>query len=149
MSAAMQVRNSLVAADGTVADDDALLIDMLDGETDIFDLVDRLGEQAIADKLLAEKASERAKRIERRSEHARDVISRILAALDLSKLERAVFTASLSYHTKPIITDPAALPEAFVRRAPDLRLIARALKDGPVSGAEQSNPEPRLTLRSI
>lgn len=60
---------------------------------------------------------------------SRDVIRKMLEALELTKLERPVFTALIGYRTKAIITDPSALPE-------------------PVSGAELSNPAPVLTIRS-
>jgi hypothetical protein len=143
MSAAMQVKATLPDDDDT-----ALLIGMLDGETEVFDLLDRLAESAIADKLLAERATERAKRIEQRAERSRDVIRKMLDALELQKLERPVFTASIGYRTKAIVTDQAALPADLLRTAPDMHAIARALKDGAVAGAELSNPVPVLTLRT-
>jgi hypothetical protein len=143
MSAAMQVKATLPDDDDT-----RLLIGMLEGETEVFELLDRLAEQAIADKLLAERATERAKRIEARAERSRDVIRKMLDALELQKLERPVFTASIGYRTKAIVTDQAALPADLLRTAPDMHAIARALKDGPVAGAELSNPSPVLTLRT-
>jgi len=143
MSAALQVKATL-SADG----DDALLLGMLEGETDVFELVDKLAEQAVADKKLAEMASERAKRLEARASKNRDLILRMLEALEVRKLERALFTASVGYRTKAIVTDPEALPETLMRRSPDLHAVAKALKDGPVDGAELSNPTPVLTLRT-
>ena len=144
MSAALQVKATL-SDDG----DDALLLGMLEGETDVFELVDRLAEQAVADKKLAEMASERAKRLEARAARHRDLILRMLEALEVRKLERALFTASVGYRTKAIVTDPEALPETLMRRSPDLHAVAKALKDGPVDGAELSNPTPVLTLRTL
>lgn len=128
--------------------DDQLRRDTIEGETEVFELMDRLAEQAIADKLLAERAADRAKRIEARADWNRDVLRKMLEALELNKLERPVFTASIAYRTKTIVTDQAALPADLLRTSPDMHAIARALKDGPVAGAELSNPAPVLTLRS-
>src|SRR5580765_515564 len=50
MSAAQQIKELL-----PYDDDNKLLIDTVDGETEVFTLLDRLAEAAIADKELAEK----------------------------------------------------------------------------------------------
>lgn len=144
ISAAQQVKELL-----PYDDDNKLLIDTVDGETEVFTLLDRLAEAAIADKELAERAAERAKRIAARAERSRDVIARMLEALDLNKVERPLFTASISHVRKPIVTDPALLPEAFMRHAPDMILIGKALRAGnTVDGAELGNDRPVLTIRT-
>ena len=142
MSAAQQVKQLLVG----YSDED--LLASLESETDALELLDRFVEHALADKELAAKASERAARLKERAERSRDIIQRMMAALELTKLERSLATLSISFRTKAIITDESLLPEAFMRRSPDLQIIARALKDGPVAGAELSNPAPVLTLRT-
>lgn len=143
MSAAQQVKQLLIG----YSDED--LLASLESETDALELLDRVAEQAIADKELAAKASERAKRLGERAERARDIVKRMLEALELKKIERPLFTASIGFHTKAIVTDPDALPDALIRHAPDMVAIGKALREGEVPGATLSNPEPRLTIRTI
>ena len=77
-----------------VGEDDTLLRDTIEGETDIFELLDRLAEQAIGDARMAEIGRDRCSRIEARSDRARTVINRILQALELTeKLERPLSDA--------------------------------------------------------
>ena len=130
--------------------DDDMLLDVIASETDALELMDRLAEQAIADKKLAEMASERAKRLDERAKRHRDVIRAMLEAMDLAKIERPLFTASIAHVRKPIVTDPALLPEAFMRHAPDMILIGKALRAGnTIDGAELGNDRPVLTIRTI
>ena len=145
MSAAMQVRESL----GT-DEDNALILGMIEGETEAFALMDRLAEAAIADSKLAETAAARAKRIEKRAEAARDVIKRMLLALEImAPLERALYTASLLFRSKPVVTDPAAIPDEFMRSAVDMAKLGKALKAGEdIPGATLDNPAPTLSLRT-
>jgi len=149
MSAAMQLRAELTADDHTIADDDRLLCDVLDGETDVFAVLDRLIENSMADAVLAEMAAARAKRLEARKARLRDTAARMIEALEIKgPIERAAYTASISHRTKAILTDAMQLPEAFFRHSPDMVAVAKALKAGPVSGAVLSNPQPSLTIRT-
>jgi hypothetical protein len=129
-------------------DDDRLRHDSLEGETRFFAVLDDLAEQALSDARLVELARERIKRLEARADRHREILRRMLEVADLNKAERPLYTASYSYQRKAIVTDLAALPRAFLREAADMRLLQRALKDGPVEGAELSNPYPVLTLRT-
>ena len=63
MSAAMQIRAMLGDTE-----DEKLLADTIDGETDVLEILDRLVEQALADEALVEGARERIKRLEARPE---------------------------------------------------------------------------------
>lgn len=144
MSAAQQIKELL-----PYDDDNKLLIDTVDGETDVFEIIDKLAELAIADKALAEKAAERAKRIAGRSERNREVIKAMMQALDIPKLERPLATLSISQHRELQVIDEAELPAEFVRHSPDKVAIAKALRAGfPVSGATLGNDQPRLTIRT-
>ena len=144
MSAAMEIISALPDDD-----DNALLLGTIEGETDVLELLDRVVEQSIADNRLADAARERAKRIEALAVRARDIALRIIEALGVSPLERPVYTASLSHPRKPLVTDESALPEAYIRRAPDMREIGKALRAGEeVAGAVLSNPAPQLTIRT-
>ena len=142
MSAAMQIISELPDDE-----DHALLLGSLDGETDIFEVLDRVVEASIADNKLAEAARERAKRVEERARKSREIALRIIEALQVSPLERPIYTASITQIRKPIVTDATILPDEFIRHAPDVIKIGKALRSGEtISGAELSNAEPSLRI---
>lgn len=145
MTAALQLRAEL----GDTPDA-RLITDVLEGGTDVFETIDRLAECAIADGMLAEVALERAKRLEKRSDTVRDVISNMLQALDLGEsLERGWYTASLSHRSHVIVTDQTKLPPSVMRLSPDKVLLGKLLRKGDqFAGATLSNPEPSVTLRT-
>jgi|SRR4249919_1371093 len=141
MSAAQQVKQLLIG----YSDED--LLASLESETNALELLDRLTESAVADKELAEKASERAKRLKERSERARDIVKRMLEALGVSKIERSLATLSISDGPRTaVVTDEDLLPTIFFRRAVDKAELLKALKAGPVVGAEISNGPPVLRI---
>jgi hypothetical protein len=143
MSAAQQVKQLLVG----YSDED--LLASLESETDALELLDRFVEHALADKELAAKASERAARLKERAERSRDIIQRMMAALELTKLERSLATLSISQHRELQVIDEAELPDEFIRHAPDKVAIAKALRAGQdIPGATLGNAQPRLTLRT-
>ena len=146
MSAAMRLRDN----HGAVLDNDyRLLLDMIEGETDVLEILDRIIEQSITDDVLAEMAEDRAKRKRARKDQLRHTALAMLEALEITKpLERALYTASITRRAKVMITDADRLPPELVRTAPDMHAIARALKDGHVEGAMMSNPQPHLTVRT-
>ena len=144
MSAAMQIISELPDDE-----DHALLLGSLDGETDIFEVLDRVIESSIADKKLAELARERAKRVEERASKSREIALRIIEALGVSPLERPLYSASISYPRKPLVTNADELPKEMIREAPDMIAIGKALRAGEtIPGAELKNPEPQLTIRT-
>lgn len=152
MSAAQQLRASLVAEGATDLDVDTVaLIDSIDGETEVFSLVDRIAEAAIADAQLVDLARARAQRLEQRAARNRDLLLRMLQALGLDRIERAVFTASVGVSPpKLVISDASALPPELTRAEPDKNAIKAALKAGTaVPGAMLGNAEPvlRITTR--
>jgi hypothetical protein len=131
-------------------EDYGLLISTIEGESDIIEVLDRVIEHAIADGKLVEMARERARRIEARADRTRDVALRILEALQISPLERPLYTVSISQIRKPIVTDQESLPDDFIRRAPDMIALGKALRGGAtIHGAELSNDKPvlRITTR--
>lgn len=143
MSAAMQIREMLGDTE-----DEKLLADTIGGETDALEILDRLVEQTLADEALVDSARARIKRLEARADRRRNIVLQMMEAMGLKKLERALATLSVSYRTKPIITDASLLPVELLRTAPDMHAVANALKDGPVAGAETSNATAVLTLRT-
>ena len=143
MSAAMEAISAL-PDDG----DNVLLLNTIEGESDVLEVLDRVVEAAIADKKLAELARERAKRIEARADRARGVALQIIEALQVSPLERPLYSASISYPRKPLVTNADELPKEMIREAPDMVAIGKALRAGEtIPGAELKNPEAQLTIR--
>jgi hypothetical protein len=144
MSAAMQLRAELGAIDDT-----QLLADTLEGETDIFTALDAIIEAASRDDALISAARERIKRLDARKDRLRATALQMLEALELLKIERPLYTASVSRITKAIVTDETALPPQFIRTAPDMIAINKALRAGEeVSGALLSNPTPSLRVQT-
>ena len=127
--------------------DSDMILASIESETNALELMDKVLEAVVADELLVEQGSARLKRIEARANRHRLILRAMLEQIG-EKVERPLGTLSISYRTKPIVTDAGQIPEALMRRAPDMALIAKALKVGPVAGVEASNPAPVLTLRT-
>lgn len=142
-----------------LADDEILRADMLEGETNIDEIVTgihrmiedakalRDGTQARLDDLASRKG-----RFQKRVDFGRDLILKILEAAQLPKLELPEVTASLKANPRQLLgdPDPDALPDEFVRitRAPDRKKIREALERGQqIVGCYLSNAPPSLTLR--
>jgi len=144
MSAAMEAISALPDDE-----DYGLLISTVEGESDILEVLDRVVEHAVADSKLAELARLRARRIEARADRARDIATRIVEALAISPLERPVYTASITYPRKPLVTNADELPPEYIRQSADMIAIGKALRAGEtIPGAELKNPEPQLTIRT-
>ena len=95
-------------------------------------------------------ARERARRIEARADRTREIATRIVEALGVSPLTRPVYTASLTYPRKPLVTNADELPKEMIREAPDMIAIGKALRAGEtIPGAELKNPEPQTTLSAL
>lgn len=142
-----------------LADDEILRADMLEGETDISEVVTAIhrmiedaralkdGTQARFDDLKG-----RRDRFQKRIDFGRDLISKILEAAQIRKLELPEVTASLRNNPPSLIgdPDPNELPDAFVKitRSADRKAIREALERGDlVPGCFLSNAAPTLTLR--
>jgi hypothetical protein len=145
MSEAMQ----LIASDPRLGRDPLLRYDTLEGNSRFFAALDDVAELAIADAKLLEMGEERLKRIKSRAAKSRHVMKRMLEGVDLTGAERPLYTATISYPRKPLVTNADELPPEFIRHAPDLVAIGKALRDGEtIPGAELRNPEPTLTIRT-
>jgi hypothetical protein len=103
----------------------------------------------VADEALVGRGKERLRRIEARAERHRTILKAMMEEI-AEKVERPL--ATLSIGTGPravIITDQAALPEFYFRRAPDKIALGKDLKAGKqIEGAELANGMPVLTMRS-
>ena len=129
-------------------EDERLVADTVEGETELFELMDRYAEAALADKALIQKAEERLDRIKARADRHQDVVRRILDAIGVTKsLQRPLYTATFAWRTHVTVTDPDAVPDEY--RRPDKVEIGRALRSGhDVPGAVLSNPQPSLSLKA-
>jgi len=129
------------------ADDALLLRDTIEGETELFELLDLLTARATqdADHIAGLKA--RLKRKERRYAAHRTVLREMMHELGETRLERAVATLSLQ-PGKPsvVVTDQAALPEGLWRRSVDLVALRNLLARGPVAGATLQPGEPFVMI---
>lgn len=142
-----------------LAGDEELRADVLEGETDIKPVLERLvGHVQMAeanDKAviqLADALISRRKRFQSRADFFRSLIRRVMDAGELQKV--VLPGATLSIRNVPpnvIITDEAALPDKFLRttRSPDKKALAEALKTGqPIPGATLSNGSTTLSVRT-
>jgi hypothetical protein len=160
MSVAAGVKARLVADDPDATEDHRLLADMIDGESDAFDIVRALIRHSIESQSLADAAKARMDdlrarkdRFERRVEAARNTAFAMLEALEWrERIEEPDFTAAIGKGRMSVrITDELLLPERLVRvkREPDKTAIAAELKDGNiVTGAELSNGSATLIVRT-
>jgi hypothetical protein len=122
-----------------VANDTDLLLDSIAGETDLFELIDRLLEQIADDGALAEAIDAqietlraRKVRLARRSVAARDVIEQAFLAADLPTVERPLATLYLSARPpKLVVETESAIPARYWRPGDpvlDKKQLGRDLK---------------------
>lgn len=154
--AVAKLRESIAQID---ADDEALLLDTIEGETSFLEVIDALltrmtegrvmvaGLSSVADDLAARRA-----RYERRIDADRALIEQALMIAELPKLERPTATLSLATRQpKVIIETEADIPATYWKQgAPtlDKKALGEALKAGAsVPGACLSNAAPTLTAR--
>jgi hypothetical protein len=151
----------MLAVAPDMADDEKLLWDSIEGEVegDPMGVIDKLVAAAIHANDLAEIAhmratelAERKARFKRRNEQLRSIVQDMLSALDMRKLERPEYTASIrNGQPHVVITDVDDLPEIYVRtkREPDKAAILAALKEGrELDGASLSNSAASLAIRT-
>jgi hypothetical protein len=142
-----------------LVDDEILRADMLEGETDIKEVVGSInrmiedakalrdGTQGRLDDLLGRKA-----RFQKRIDFGRDLIRQILEAAQITKLELPEVTASFRNNPPQIVgdPDPDELPDALVKvtRTADRKKIREALEAGDIiPGCVLSNAPPSLMLK--
>ena len=136
-------------------DDERLLIDMLEGETDLFELVRRLLDRIESDEgdkaILTEQMDTRKVRRDRcdaRIKAQREAITALMECAGLDKLPLPEATLSLrKMGPKAIVVDAEALPDEFVTfvRKPNLAAIREAETMPP--GTTLDNGGTSLTIR--
>ena len=149
---------SLFEAYPELKDDEELRAGMLEGSTDVMDVLARLVSTMQDAKMMSAAIAERAKEItarrvryDRREEAARALLFKLMGIANLRKAELAECTLSVRAGSpRVIITDETELPFEYFRvtKAPDKAAIKEALKDGKfVPGAVLSNSEDTLAVR--
>lgn len=153
---AQEVRAQLVEI-GRVEDDDELLHDMIEGETSLLPMLERIARKArlfdahaASCRQRAQELEKRARRWENRQRIARSTIAWAMQEAGLKKHEAADVTITVRPGVRSVvITDEAAIPESYIRvtTAPDKARIKAALSEGvAVPGATLGNAEPVLMI---
>lgn len=138
--------------------DEDLLLDALEGQTNILECVDwildKLSNAEALEEALAiqiKSMGERKARFQVQQERFRALLNTCLTLTTLDKIERPRATVSLRQTPpKVIVTDEAILPEDYVRvkREPDKVAIGAALKSGmEVAGATLGNGGQTITVK--
>lgn len=136
LQAAAVLRDHLKAIAG---DDEQLLADMMEGETELRPLIVRLAESLVVDdaqvaasKAAAARVADRAIRVEKRMEEKRAAIFSAMQIAGLRKFETPVGTLSIkTVPSKVVVTDESLIPSAyFEKQDPTLskKLLAAAFK---------------------
>lgn len=150
------LRDSIAALDG----DDALLIDTIEGETSLFEVIDKLLARMAENRAMVagteiatSDLADRKARFEKRVEADRTLIEQAMMVAELQKIERPTATLSLSARAPRAIVDTEAdIPAEFFKSpapALDKKALTEALKSGrDVPGACLSNAAPSLVVRT-
>jgi hypothetical protein len=159
MAAAGALRQSILADDPDLASDETALRDLLDGETDVYDVLRRMVRFVLDAESLADAAGERVEklnarkaRFQKRANLGRGAVLAMLDALGDKKFTDAEFVVTMRPGTPSVyVLDEDALPEQFVKvtRAPMKAEIGKALKAGQdVPGATIGNGIPTLAIKA-
>lgn len=138
--------------------DDSFKSDVLEGSTDLLDIVDKLMfDLSLTEgyiegiKITRARIDAREARHKGRREVIRRIISRLMAAAEMQTISVPNGTASLSATPRSVqIVDEGLLPDNFMRikKEPNKTLIGQTLKAGEdVPGAQLSNGGQTLTIR--
>jgi len=152
---------ALLAAHPELADDEALRLDTIEGETSVHEVLSRVvrdaQDSAASARAVKEQEttlSSRRGRFERREDALRTLAHRIMTAAGLRKVELPEATLSLSAKGPGLHLDDGVadkLPDDLVKieRKPDRGKIKRAMLDGrEVYGARITNGGETFNLRA-
>jgi len=138
--------------------DDDFKLDILEGSTDLLEIVDKLMINLSLTEGYIEginitraRIDARSVRLKKKSDVIRSIIRRLLEAAEMRKFTVPHGTASLTVKPQSVeIVDEGLLPEEFFRitKSPNKTLIGEKLKAGEdVPGAQLSNGGETLTIR--
>lgn len=150
--------SDLIAVYPELEEDETLRADVLEGETDINNVLAKLVQEREAAYAMAEGVKvpvndlrERKARLERRGDGYGEAIERVMSAAGLSKVTLPSATISVSQAAPSVvIEDEASIPERFIRikREIDKTAINAAVKAGEeIPGVVVNNGGSRLTVR--
>jgi len=140
--------------------DEQTLADMVEGLTDLHEILTAVIRAALADQALATglegrigEMEARRDRLQDRATKRRQIAKDVMVELDLKKLAAPDFTASIRPGTPALmVIDEAAVPSIYWEpREPRLNRqeLANDLKQGTeIAGVALSNPEPVLSVRT-
>jgi hypothetical protein len=154
-----RLRAELLERFPELADDEEALGDTLSGESDLPETVAQIIRSALADERLAEGINEyiaklqlRRHRLNGRAARKRALALYAMTEGNVPRITQPDFDAYTGRSRgKVIVTDEDALALEYVRlkREPDKKAIGEELRNGGVvSGAELSNPEPILVVKT-
>ena len=140
--------------------DEQTLADTVEGLTDLHEIVQAVIRSALVDEALARglkcrvaDMQARLDRLQDRASKRREIAKDVMVHLDLKKLNAPDFTASIREGTPSLIViDEDEVPKIYWQPGePRLKRqqLAEDLKQGEeIAGAELSEPEPVLTVRT-
>lgn len=143
-----------------LAEDETLRADMIEGSTEINDvlarILDKLNDAVWLKEAITKRIQEisaRKARYERQEEALRGLIQSIMERADLNKLTLPEATLSVSWRQPaPVVVDERSVPDAFCRfaRTPDIGAIRREIAaNGPIPpGVSMSNGKSVLSIRT-
>lgn len=154
-------RQSIAAAELIRAlgdDDEDLIHDTVEGETDFFECVEKVLSEISECEILAagindmqKKLSDRLQRVGGREARLRGLLDQ---AFQLAEIQSHTFpSATISMKRVPpklIIKDEASIPSTFYEPQPpklDKAALLKAAKNGPIAGAEMSNGGTTIQIR--
>jgi hypothetical protein len=153
-----ELRRRILAQDPDL--DEQTLADTLEGLTDLHGMLSAIIRSALLDESLADglkshiaRMQDRLARLQERAQKRRQVVAETMAAADIKKITTPDFTASLrSGSPGLVVSDEKVIPGAYWEpRPPRLNrtaLLAELRQGGLVAGAQLSNPEPVLSVRT-
>jgi hypothetical protein len=157
--AAKALRDSIAELRAGHEDED-LAIDMIEGETGLFECIDALLAANTADvamvtgiEKVAADLDGRRRRVEARIATRRALIEQAMLTAEIKNVERPAATLTMANRAPSVVTiDEADIPARFwTAGAPklDRKALAEALRSGePVPGAHLSNAAPTLSVRT-
>lgn len=143
-----------------LGEDEALLLDTIEGQTGLFEAFDKLLLRMTENRAMiagigqvSEEIDERKRRFEKRLEADRALIEQAMMIAELDKVERPAATLSLAKRAPSlVVTTEADIPAEFWKAADpklDRKALAAAIAEGrSIPGAELSNAAPSLTVRN-
>lgn len=139
-------------------EDERAYLDMLEGETDLYEwagrLLDRIEDDQGVIAALSEQIADRQARKLRAADRIdanREALMALMQCANLDKLQLPEATLSVrDVAPKPVVVDEAAIPDELCRfkRAPDMAAIKAEVEAGrAVSGVTRDNGGRTLTIR--